>query len=113
MCLQPRSSPFTVTHPDQAMIVQEDQGRGAQQPSVSMAPLPKATKPAPIPGVQIAHSGNGHLWRKAIQQWEEGDPAQSLPPLRDWPVEWYTKKMRLVYGTKRRLRQVVAEEHKR
>jgi len=120
MCLQPRSTPCTAMHPDQAMIAQEDQGRGAQQPlpSVSMAPLPKASgsKPAPIPGVRIpnlARSGNGNLWRKAIQQWEEGDSAQGLLPLRDWPEEWYTSKMRLVYGTKRRLRQVVAEEYTR
>lgn len=78
----------------------------------------KSTKErsAPIPGVivpDIPKHGED-LFLAVVKQWEEGDPSQGLiTPLKDWPVEWYTGNMRLVTGTKRSNRKLIAEEYKR
>ena len=44
-------------------------------------------------------------WRKAVEQWDSF--------LSSWPEEYYTGAMRTVTGTKRRMRQVIAEEYNR
>ncbi|KAF9026800.1 hypothetical protein BDP27DRAFT_1376154 [Rhodocollybia butyracea] len=71
---------------------------------------------APIPGVivpDIPKHGED-LFMAVVRQWEEGDPSQGLTmPLKDWPVEWYTGTMRLVTGTKRSNRKLVADEYER
>lgn len=71
---------------------------------------------APMPGVLVPDipKHGDDLFMVAVKQWEEGDPSQGLIiPLKDWPVEWYTKNMRLVTGTKRSNRKLVAEEYER
>ncbi|RDB18351.1 hypothetical protein Hypma_000596 [Hypsizygus marmoreus] len=66
-------------------------------------------KPLPIPGVKIPHLGPGaNAWKRALKQWEQGDPASGLLPLKDWPTAYYTNSMRTVTGTKRRDRELVA-----
>ncbi|PBL04470.1 hypothetical protein ARMGADRAFT_1022882 [Armillaria gallica] len=55
----------------------------------------------PIPGVAIPDIGKGPgAWNKAVKQWEEGNPAQGLLPLREWPKEWYTGSQRTKTGAK-------------
>jgi hypothetical protein len=44
-------------------------------------------------------------WRKAVEQWDT--------LLKSWPEEYYTGAMRTVTGTKRRMRQVIADEYDR
>ena len=44
-------------------------------------------------------------WRKAVEQWDSF--------LSSWPEEYYSGAMRTVTGTKRRMRQVIAEEYNR
>ncbi|KAF9056963.1 hypothetical protein BDP27DRAFT_1433134 [Rhodocollybia butyracea] len=77
---------------------------------------PAKERNAPIPGVVVPDiSKHGEdLFLAVVKQWEEGDPSQGLvTPLKDWPVEWYTGNMRLVTGTKRSNRKLVAEEYER
>lgn len=67
-----------------------------------------------IPGVYIPDLKKGDLaWREAVRQWEEGVPAKKITPLRDWPKEWYTCGMRLITGSKRSQRKLIAEEYYR
>ncbi|KAF9064776.1 hypothetical protein BDP27DRAFT_1425442 [Rhodocollybia butyracea] len=71
---------------------------------------------APIPGVVVPDipKHGEDLFLAAVKQWEEGDSSHGLvTPLKDWPVEWYTGTMRLVTGTKRSNRKLVAEEYER
>ncbi|KAF9071276.1 hypothetical protein BDP27DRAFT_1382450 [Rhodocollybia butyracea] len=76
----------------------------------------KAERSAPIPGVMVPDipKHGEDLFMAVVKQWEEGDPSQGLTmPLKDWPVEWYTGSMRLVTGTKRSNRKLVADEYER
>ncbi|KAJ6579194.1 hypothetical protein DFH09DRAFT_913466 [Mycena vulgaris] len=86
----------------------------ARDATTSNAPIPVAKRVELIPGVFIPDLKKGDLaWRDAVRQWEEGVPDSKLPPLRDWPKEWYTNGMRLVTGTKRSQRKLIAEEYYR
>lgn len=68
----------------------------------------------PIPGVSIPDLGRKRgAWKRAIQQWEVGDEAQGLAPLKSWPEAHYTGVMRDVTGSKRSQRKLVAEEYER
>ncbi|KAF8067580.1 hypothetical protein FPV67DRAFT_1561929 [Lyophyllum atratum] len=63
----------------------------------------------PLSGVLIPNLKAGHgVWKRAIKQWEDGDDEIGLKALKDWPKEWYTDSMRLVTGSKRRERELVA-----
>ncbi|KAF9060117.1 hypothetical protein BDP27DRAFT_1452880 [Rhodocollybia butyracea] len=76
----------------------------------------KSERSAPIPGVMVPDipKHGKDLFMAIVKQWEEGDPSQGLmTPLKDWPVEWYTGLMRLVTGTKRSNRNLVADEYER
>ena len=101
-----------------AVTAQSVQGRDIQPPTAS-PPLLQRSKPSkrsPIPGIIIPNLGH-HIgravWQDAIQQWEKGDADNDLPALKDWPKEWYTGERWLVYGSKRRTRQIIAEEYER
>ncbi|KAF9058839.1 hypothetical protein BDP27DRAFT_1504170 [Rhodocollybia butyracea] len=76
----------------------------------------KSERSAPIPGVMVPDipKHGKDLFMAIVKQWEEGDPSQGLTtPLKDWPVEWYTGSMRLVTGTKRSNRKLVADKYER
>ncbi|KAF5371482.1 hypothetical protein D9615_009624 [Tricholomella constricta] len=63
---------------------------------------------APIQGVAIPNLRAGpDAWKQAVKQWEEGDEAAGLVALKDWPVEWYTRRMRTFTGSKRRDRELI------
>lgn len=48
----------------------------------------------PLAGVSIPSVGkDSNSWRRAIDQWEHGDPSTGLIPLKDWPAEYYTGTM--------------------
>jgi hypothetical protein len=77
------------------------------------APSTKASKAIPIPGLRIPNLPQGpDAWRTAVKQWEEPDETTGKA-LKDWPVEWYTGPMKPIYATKRKDRQIIAEEYKR
>ncbi|PBK81550.1 hypothetical protein ARMGADRAFT_1048794 [Armillaria gallica] len=68
----------------------------------------------PIPGVAIPDIGKGPgAWKKAVKQWEEGDPAQGLLPLREWPKEWYTGLQQTKTGAKHGQRKIIGLEFER
>ncbi|KAJ7620669.1 hypothetical protein B0H17DRAFT_1164583 [Mycena rosella] len=68
----------------------------------------------PLAGVSIPGVGkDSKSWRRAIDQWENGDPSTGLIPLKDWPAEYYTGKMRLVTGALYSNRKLLATESKR
>jgi len=99
--------------------VQRESDQGRDMHPTTLAPASqksKAPKRSPIPGViipNLSRRPGKSMWRDAIQQWEQGDPENGLLALKDWPEEWYTGERRLVYGSKRRTRQVIADEYKR
>ncbi|KAK7015976.1 hypothetical protein R3P38DRAFT_2542938 [Favolaschia claudopus] len=67
-----------------------------------------------ISGVFIPDLKKGDgAWLEAVRQWEHGDEAQGLKPLRDWPREWYSDGMRKVTGTKRSHRKLIFDEYER
>ncbi|KAK0489204.1 hypothetical protein IW261DRAFT_1557697 [Armillaria novae-zelandiae] len=77
---------------------------------------PRSSRPQapPIPGVVIPDIGKGPgIWRKAVKQWEVGEPLQGLQPLRDWPKEWYTGSQRTKTGSKYNQRKLIALEYQR
>ncbi|KAJ7508230.1 hypothetical protein B0H11DRAFT_2169261 [Mycena galericulata] len=77
-------------------------------------PIPISQQITIIPGVVIPDLKKGNTaWRDAVRQWEEGDPAKGLSPLRDWPRAWYSDGMRLVTGTKRSQRKLIFDEFER
>ena len=60
----------------------------------------------------IPDLGRGE-WKKAIEQWYHGDASIQLQALRDWPArEWQGRKKKRL-GTKRRIRELIAQEHRR
>jgi len=66
----------------------------------------------PIPGVTIPNlNRRRNSWQEAVEQWERGDPTKHFLPLKDWPTEWYTGKMRELTGAKRQMRKLIAEEY--
>ncbi|KAJ7149831.1 hypothetical protein C8R43DRAFT_1088159 [Mycena crocata] len=76
--------------------------------------IPLANQIRIIPGVFIPDLKKGPTaWLDAVQQWEVGIPASKIPALRDWQKDWYTGGMRLVTGTKRSQRKLIAEEYYR
>lgn len=95
--------------------------QSAQRPSrctspnhASEGPGPRPSKPLPIPGVAIPDLGKGKgAWRRALHQWNYGDPANGLQPLKTWPVHWYSGDMREKTGTKRSQRGLIAGEYER
>ena len=112
----PDSTLCAVTRHNQTMATQEVRGVGARTQPAPVAAARKASslKPAPIPGVRIPDLKQGkHVWQDAVRQWEEGDQNQGVLALRDWPEAWYTGEMRLLFASKRRMRQVIAEEYDR
>jgi hypothetical protein len=67
-----------------------------------------------IPGVFIPDLKKGNeAWLDAVHQWEDGDPANGLQALRDWPRKWYTEGTRQVTGAKRSQRKMIFEEYER
>ena len=119
-CSTPRNTLATETGLAQmtAVTVQSVQGRDVEPPTASTLLLQKSkpSKRSPIPGIIIPnlnHRSGSAVWRDAIEQWEKGDADNDLPALKDWPKEWYTGERRLVYGSKRRTRQIIAEEYER
>jgi hypothetical protein len=52
-------------------------------------------------------------WRRAVDQWELGDPSVGLIPLKNWPPQYYTGAMRLVTGTLYSNRKLLAMEYRR
>ncbi len=113
----PRDTLSTNTGVARVSAVQRDQGRDEHPTTLVPAPRKsKAPKRSPIPGViipNLSRRPGKSVWRDAIQQWEQGDPENGVLALKDWPEEWYTGERRLVYGSKRRTRQVIADEYKR
>lgn len=73
----------------------------------------KKKRPAPIAGVRVPDIGTGEgAWRRAVVQWEEGDPSRGLDiALKNWPREWYTGDMREVTAAKRGQRELIAKEY--
>ncbi|KAJ7931844.1 hypothetical protein B0H13DRAFT_1857499 [Mycena leptocephala] len=54
----------------------------------------------PLPAVSIPGVGrDANSWRRAIDQWEIGDPNVGMIPQKDWPLRYYTGPMRLFPGT--------------
>ena len=51
-------------------------------------------------------------WHMAVAQWEEIDLSTGKS-LKDWPMEWYTGKMRPVYAAKWMTCQIIADEYNR
>lgn len=85
-----------------------------QSQQLATTASPATPKPIPIPGVSISDLGHSpSAWRKAIQQWEECDPATGLVALKNWPKEWYTGVMRTHTGAKRTTRKTIADEYNR
>lgn len=75
---------------------------------------PGQSRPLPIPGVAIPDLGKGRgAWRRALHQWNHGDPANGLQALKTWPTHWYSGDMREKTGTKRSQRALIAEEYDR
>ncbi|KAJ7473394.1 hypothetical protein FB451DRAFT_1468164 [Mycena latifolia] len=89
----------------------------ATSPSLSVSePMGEegASTSIPIPGVSIPSVGkDSKSWRRAIDQWEHGDPSAGVIPLKDWPPEYYTGTMRLITGTLYSNRKLLAMEYKR
>ncbi|KAF9058958.1 hypothetical protein BDP27DRAFT_1432012 [Rhodocollybia butyracea] len=98
-------------------------GTEAQGNALRPSPVLKAPPPEINQGKERTNSGviipdipkhGEDLFLAVVKQWEEGDPSHGLvTPLKDWPVEWYTGTMRLVTGTKRSNRKLVADEYER
>ncbi|KAJ7873996.1 hypothetical protein B0H14DRAFT_3556286 [Mycena olivaceomarginata] len=82
--------------------------------SLNPPPLRLSQRVVIIPGVFIPDLKKGdEAWLDAVHQWEDGDPANGLQALRDWPHEWYTEGMRQVTGAKRSQRKMIFEEYER
>ena len=115
--LMPGDAVGTDTGVAQVTVLQRESGQGRDiHPTALAPPQTKAPKRSPIPGVVIPNLSRcpgKSVWRDAIRQWEQGDPEKGMLALKDWPEEWYTGERRLVYGSKRRTRQVIADEYKR
>jgi hypothetical protein len=71
-----------------------------------------ARKAMPIPGVAVPNlrKKGKDAWREAIGQWENPDASMGGLTLKDWPETWYTGDMKEFTASKRKMRQVVAEE---
>ncbi|KAJ7903886.1 hypothetical protein B0H13DRAFT_2335089 [Mycena leptocephala] len=68
----------------------------------------------PLPAVSIPGVGrDANSWRRAIDQWEIGDPNVGMIPQKDWPLRYYTGPMRLFPGTLYSHRKLLALEYKR
>ncbi|PBK89497.1 hypothetical protein ARMGADRAFT_1047110 [Armillaria gallica] len=77
-------------------------------------PCPSHPQAPPIPGVVIPDIGKGPgAWRKAVKQWEEGDPLQGLQPLWDWPKEWYMGSQCTKTGSKYNQHKLITLEFQR
>lgn len=76
----------------------------------SSRPIP----PPPIPGVFIENVGRKPGgWRRAVDQWEQPNPKNGLPALRDWPESWYKGEMSQYTATLRLGRERIASEYNR
>ncbi|KAK0485585.1 hypothetical protein EDD18DRAFT_1311680 [Armillaria luteobubalina] len=72
-------------------LMAEVSSQRSPEGATSSMDLPYHAQAPPIPDVVIPDIGKGPgAWNKAVKQWEEGDSAQGLLPLQDWPKEWYT-----------------------
>jgi len=88
---------------------------GDQSPTPTLPKLKSrdSRNSLPIPGVTIPNIRQGRKsWKKAVEQWEQGDPAKNLCALKDWPREWYTGIMQPLTGSKRQMRRLITEEYK-
>lgn len=105
----PAQSENTLTHPTGDLSAQHPSRTCASQDTG-----PGQSKPLPIPGVAMSDLGKGKgAWRRALHQWNHGDPANGLQPLKTWPVHWYSGDMREKTGTKRSQRALIAGEYDR
>lgn len=66
----------------------------------------------PIPGIAVPNlrKKGKDAWREAINQWESPNSSMGGLALKDWPEMWYTGDMKEFTASKRKMRQVVAEE---
>lgn len=88
----------------------------AHSPSEDLAPMEidMPERPIPIAGVSIPSVGrDAKAWRRAVDQWEFGNPAVGLTPLKDWPTHYYTGTMHCITGSLYSNRKLVAEEYRR
>jgi hypothetical protein len=113
---QPRAavqvSGSAVTVPAAQISPPEQPSSREDSPAVQSARL--SQRVVIIPGVFIPDLKKGdEAWLDAVHQWEDGDPANGLQALRDWPREWYTEGMRQVTGAKRSQRKMIFEEYER
>jgi hypothetical protein len=74
--------------------------------AASKSTLTISTVTATIPDLRRGPNA----WLQAVEQWEIGDPETNMAPLKDWPAENYTGAMRLITGTKRSMRKLIACE---
>ncbi|KAJ7205193.1 hypothetical protein GGX14DRAFT_368123 [Mycena pura] len=97
------------SHPGQAMSNSDSDSSLGSIPDISGNTF------VPIPGAIIPGVGKDEIaWKRAIDQWFDGDPARGLTiPLKDWPAEMYTGRMRLITGTLYSNRKILAEEFQR
>ncbi|KAJ7916440.1 hypothetical protein B0H13DRAFT_2231652 [Mycena leptocephala] len=87
-----------------------------QDPGQDPSPMDEDDAPTatPLPGASIPSVGrDANSWRRAVDQWEIGDPNAGLIPLKDWPPHYYTGSMRLFTGTLYSNRKLLALEYKR
>ncbi|KAF9223261.1 hypothetical protein BS17DRAFT_706356 [Gyrodon lividus] len=69
-------------------------------------------KKMPIAGVAVPNlkRKGKDAWREAVDQWEHANDSMGGRALKDWPEEWYTGTMNEFTASKRKMRQVIAEE---
>ncbi|KAJ7884335.1 hypothetical protein B0H14DRAFT_2564393 [Mycena olivaceomarginata] len=87
------------------------------QPSPHRHPDPATQSDAPtlwLPRISVPSVGKDAMaWRRAVDQWELGDPSVGLIPLKNWPPQYYTGAMCLVTGTLYSNRKLLAMEYRR
>lgn len=75
----------------------------------------KSASPCPYPLWVIPDlpRGTKDAWLQAVNQWENGIPQLSLPPLRSWDEQYYKGPMRSYNAMKMSNRKTIAEEYAR
>ncbi|KAJ7489493.1 hypothetical protein FB451DRAFT_1167161 [Mycena latifolia] len=113
-CISLATGVCSITGAPQAGTPSNQSHQAQDEPSLPQTSIPISERVAIIPGVVIPDLKKGDsAWLEGIRQWEHGDPANDLKPLRDWPHAWYTEGMRKITGTKRSQHKLIFNEYER
>ncbi|KAJ7611843.1 hypothetical protein FB45DRAFT_843944 [Roridomyces roridus] len=104
----------TAASPSQVAASHLTSGQATTTSELSTNEARGTSSPLPLAGIVIPSVGKDHMsWRRAVDQWEVGDPAVHLVPLKDWPREHYTGCMRTMTGSTYAQRKLIAMEFQR